>query len=168
MTKPDSNNTHFLKILNRFVILAFCFGIFILSSCDRKKVLDESFQIPYEKWNKNTFAKFVVPITDTLEHYDFYINIRNTVDYRFANIYLFLKTTFPGGKHAQDTLECILAGPDGKWLGKGLTKMKENRILLKKGFLFPRKGNYTFEIEQAMRVDELEGIADIGIRIQKQ
>jgi gliding motility-associated lipoprotein GldH len=34
--------------------------------------------------------------------------------------------------------------------------------------VFPHKGIYRFELEQAMRVKELKGIRDVGIRIEKQ
>ena len=37
----------------------------------------------------------------------------------------------------------------------------------KSNFKFPQTGNYTFMLEQAMRVDPLPQIMDVGIRIEK-
>jgi gliding motility-associated lipoprotein GldH len=61
-----------------------------------------------------------------------------------------------------------LADYDGKWLGSGISDVKFNRFLFQKGVRFPQKGRYFFEIEQAMRVKDLKGIVDIGIRLEKQ
>ncbi|MCD4665822.1 MAG: gliding motility lipoprotein GldH, partial [Bacteroidales bacterium] len=56
---------------------------------------------------------------------------------------------------------------DGRWIGKGIGKIKENRILINRGVVFPIDGLYEINLEQAMREAELKGIADIGIRIEK-
>ena len=65
-------------------------------------------------------------------------------------------------------MECILAEPSGKWLGKGISNVRDCQVLLRRGLRFPQKGNYVFEFEQAMREKELAGIMDIGLRIVKE
>ncbi|HRS53829.1 MAG TPA: gliding motility lipoprotein GldH, partial [Bacteroidales bacterium] len=92
--------------------------------------------------------------------------IRNTSDYGFCNLFIFLKTLYPDGNNSIDTIEFILAGPDGKWLGKG-KNIIDNKILLKTNLSFPKAGNYSFEFTQAMRENKLKGIEDIGIQIEK-
>jgi gliding motility-associated lipoprotein GldH len=62
----------------------------------------------------------------------------------------------------------VLAAPDGKWLGKGISGLRDNQVLLRVGLRFPRKGAYLFDFEQAMREENLEGISDIGLRIEKE
>lgn len=111
--------------------------------------------------------KFDVLIDDTLSFNDVYINIRNSGDYKYSNIYLFMSTIYPNQKISVDTIECILANKEGKWLGKGLGDIKDNQMLLKKNVRFHQSGIYTFEFKQAMRIDDLEGIKSIGIRIEK-
>jgi gliding motility-associated lipoprotein GldH len=32
---------------------------------------------------------------------------------------------------------------------------------------FPARGNYVFNIQQAMRTEDLKGIADVGLRLEK-
>jgi gliding motility-associated lipoprotein GldH len=39
--------------------------------------------------------------------------------------------------------------------------------LLNNNLYFPLKGNYRFEIEQAMREPVLEGVTDVGVRFEK-
>ncbi len=137
------------------------------SSCDKSRIYEKNQRIPDAAWDYSNKLEFETEITDLTLTYNFYVNIRNTTDYKYSNIYFFINTTFPSGEIAHDTLECTLADYKGKWLGKGFGKIKESHILFKPGFRFPQTGLYTFEVEQAMRVDTLIGITDIGIRLEK-
>jgi gliding motility-associated lipoprotein GldH len=159
------------KRLDKLKLKLLVFSFFMIGaialSCKSGVLFDKIQSVPGELWKKESAFSFDVTISDTISPVDYYLTIRNTTDYRFSNLYLFIKTVFPNNTHAKDTVECILANPEGKWYGKGLSRIKENEILLKKAIRFPRKGVYRFEIEQGMRVDPLPGIADIGIRIEK-
>jgi len=66
---------------------------------------------------------------------------------------------------SRDTIEFVLADIEGRWLGKGWGAIKDNSVLLNRSMRFPLKGKYEFKIQQAMRVDTLDGISDIGIQI---
>ncbi len=137
------------------------------SSCNLNSIYNENVSLKDTKWDKDALVSFNVIISDSLANYDFYLNLRNTTDYRYSNLYLFLMTRFPNGNISRDTIEIVLADNKGRWLGKGWSNLKENNILLKKGLRFPLSGNYVFFMQQAMRVDTLEGIHDIGLQISK-
>ena len=139
-----------------------------MGSCDSKRFYEENKSIENGVWLSTKFQSFTVNISDTIARYDLFLNVRNDGTYPYSNLYLFLHTTFPGGKRATDTVECQLADPDGKWRGSGPGNLKFNRFLFQKAIAFPRKGTYRFDLEQAMRVKELKGIRDAGIRIEKQ
>ncbi|MCC7501022.1 MAG: hypothetical protein IT229_00740, partial [Flavobacteriales bacterium] len=32
---------------------------------------------------------------------------------------------------------------------------------------FPRKGRYTFQLEQAMRIEQLSGVIDVGLSVKR-
>jgi gliding motility-associated lipoprotein GldH len=84
---------------------------------------------------------------------------------------------YPNGKIEKDTLEYKMAEPNGKLLGTGFTDVKENKLWYKgykEPFVFKEKGEYKINIQHAMRqngqvkgIDNLEGITDIGFRIEK-
>lgn len=140
----------------------------ILFSCEDKNVIfDESVIIPNASWENQDLPYFDVNIEDSLSTYAFYLNIRHLENYRYSNFYMFLHSTFPEGSQTHDTIECILAYPDGRWIGEGSGSMRASKILLNDNLHFPIKGKYRFEIEQAMRDDVLDGITDIGIRFEK-
>src|ERR1035437_3921137 len=155
-------------LLRNFFLLFITTLLLFLGSCDSKRFFEENKSIDNGVWMKTKFQSFKVNIGDTLARYDLYLNVRNDGVYPYSNLYLFIHTTLPGGKTATDTVECQLADPDGKWRGSGLGSLKFNRFLFQRTIAFPRKGDYRFELEQAMRVKELKGIRDVGIRIEKQ
>lgn len=139
-----------------------------LSSCGNKNVIfDESVIISNASWDNQEFPYFDVDIEDTLSAYNFYLNIRHLENYRYSNFYMFLHTTFPNGNQTHDTIELVLAYPDGRWIGDGSGSMRNNNILLNNNLYFPLKGTYRFEIEQAMREPILDGITDVGICVEK-
>ena len=150
-TKP------FMIILTFLVLMA--------SGCSQRTTLDQSFEMPASGWYMNSGVEFQTEITDTLRNYDFSISIRNNIDYRYSNLYIFLITEFPNGNYARDTIEFVLADNYGQWLGKGWSDVKESNIILNENMRFPLSGDYKFIVQQAMREDTLEGIVSIGLKI---
>jgi gliding motility-associated lipoprotein GldH len=154
--------------INRILILfAFVLLSFLSVSCGKAPLFDNNIAIKESVWKANENALFEVVVNDTTKIYKFYLNVRHTQAYRYSNLYVFLNTRFPNGNITRDTLECLLATPEGKWLGKGFGELKDNQILLNSALRFPLKGKYIFELEQGMRVKELKDISDIGIRIER-
>jgi len=145
--------------------IALCIGLLMLAGC-RQVMYQNSKQVPNNIWESGHNIAFEVTVEDTVGAYDFYIDLRNTSTYGYANIYMFVNTTFPSGRTARDTVECILADRSGRWLGSGTGHLVDNHILFKQNIRFPHTGLYRFEFEQGMRDTHLEGIADIGISIE--
>lgn len=142
--------------------------IIMLASCGNNKLYDESVVIPEAKWDNENMPYFNVIVDDTLADYAFYLNVRHLENYRYSNLFVFMHTEFPNGNVTHDTIECMLAMPDGRWMGKGSGTFRSAKVLLNPALRFPLKGDYHFEIEQAMREKELKGITDIGICFEKQ
>ncbi len=138
----------------------------LIVSCDRQRVYEEYQAVEDHKWDMNDPLVFITDINDTGRTYNVFINVRNAGHYAFSNLFMFVNTLLPGGQLQRDTLECVLAAPDGRWLGDGLGDIWDNRILFKSNVKFPRPGEYRFELIQAMRVNPLPGIMDAGIRIE--
>jgi gliding motility-associated lipoprotein GldH len=155
------------RLISRLLII-FLFLAFIMASCDSGTLYDDNKSLPDNVWKAGKILRFEVDLKDTVNICKFYLNVRHTTSYRYANFFLFINTTFPDGKEARDTVECILADPSGKWLGRGISDVRDNQVLLRRGIRFPQQGTYIFEFEQAMRETELDGIMDIGMRIARE
>ena len=145
----------------------------VLASCDSNRVFDIYKSVP-NAWHKDSIVSFKVNPPDSTNAYNLFVNLRNTSDYKFNNLFLIVEMAFPHGKTLKDTLEYRMADPTGKLLGTGITGVKENKLWYKEQVVFKEAGVYTVNIQHAMRengkvngVVELEGITDIGFRIEK-
>ncbi|MFH2142297.1 MAG: gliding motility lipoprotein GldH [Bacteroidota bacterium] len=139
----------------------------LIYSCDSSRVYEENIPVDNYIWERNNISTFTANINDTKSAHNVYINIRNSGSYEFNNVYLFITIASPSGTVAKDTFECILADDRGKWYGSGIGDIFHLQIPYKINIFFPDTGNYVFEFEQAMRVEKLQGISDIGLRIEK-
>jgi gliding motility-associated lipoprotein GldH len=136
-------------------------------ACSNHKVFDEVLSVQNNEWNSSNKLEFTVPINDTASAFDISIHVRNSNDYEYSNLWLFIATEAPTGISMVDTVEFFLAEPSGKWLGTGLGAVNSMLIPYKSNIRFPNRGIYHFELKHAMRQEQLLGIMDIGIRIDK-
>lgn len=160
-------------MVKRFFLVLMIGGVFFVS-CDEERVLDSYRTMPNE-WHQDSVASFEFEPPDTLNSYDLFINIRNNSDYRYSNLFLITKMSFPNGKVLSDTLQYEMTKPSGEWLGTGFGNIKENKLWYKEDFRFTESGNYLLTIQQAMRhrdsvegVESLEGITEVGFRIERK
>ncbi len=121
-----------------------------------------------QAWPAEETKSFGFPVDDTTALYSFMISLRITTDYEFSNLYLFMNTIYPDQSISRDTIELVLARPDGQWLGKGTGYYRDNLFLFKRNATLPLEGNYRLEFVQAMRRDTLYGLDELGIRIVKE
>ena len=143
------------------------FVFFAAGSCDPLHVYEKNTDIPNRQWHKDQAIVFDVPVQDSTDVYNMYINIRHTAQYQFRNIIFFIKTIGPKGTVARDTVDYLLADKKGKWYGGGLGSLFFLQMPYKKHIRFPYTGTYRFEIIQGMREDKLAAVNDVGIRIEK-
>ncbi|WP_445731580.1 gliding motility lipoprotein GldH [Mariniflexile sp.] len=146
---------------------------FVFTSCDPNRVFDEYQSVP-GTWHKDSVISFKVKPPDSTNAYNLFVNLRNTNAYKYNNLFLIVNMHFPHGKTITDTLEYKMADPSGKLLGTGMSDMKENKLWYKENVVFKEKGEYIVNIQQAMRengkvngVVELEGITDVGFRVER-
>lgn len=151
----------------RFQIIFFGLILILFSACDKNRVFEAYTKIPQSGWHKDSLAVFEIPITDTLQKHNLYINVRNDIKYNYSNLWLFVNITQPGKIAVTDTFEITLAYPTGKWLGDGFGGIKTRQVDYKKNVFFPVSGMFKINIQHGMREEVLEGIPDIGFRVEK-
>ncbi|WP_226912996.1 gliding motility lipoprotein GldH [Flavicella marina] len=154
-----------------------CMSLVMLSfiACDEYRIYDTYTPVGTAGWEKENLVHFEFDISDTLNKYDLFIQVRNTNEYEFSNLFLITEMQYPNGFHVVDTLEYQMADAYGNWLGKGFTDLKESKLFYKEAFRFKEKGQYEINIQQAMRkrnqldgVAIVKGISDVGFRVEKQ
>ena len=138
----------------------------ILSSCGNT-TYENYHSFNHMGWSADSIIEFKYNIIDTAKAYDLNLKIRHTVDYEFQNLFLFLEDT------SKDTVEIILANKNGKWLGTGISDVRELEYVVYSSRNFSKKGEHELRIEQAMRygelnkIETLEHILDVGLIVAK-
>lgn len=119
------------------------------------------------KWNKKQTQKIQFKIDDAQNLKNIIFVVRNNDDYPYSNIRLIVNFESAKKKVITDTLNYILAKPNGEWLGTGFGETKEVLFQYKMNYKFPENGVYKINVKQAMRKDVLPGIEDLGIKIEQ-
>lgn len=174
-TQGNNTSNKMQKTTNKNKLYTVFFALtFFFISCDKKRVFDQYITLPNQKWNKNNQLNFVFSINDTVKKHNLFLTLRNNKEYLFSNLFVITKMDFPDGNSITDTLEYDMADASGKFLGKGFFDIKENKLFYKENIVFPLKGAYTFKVRQSMRkngeingIENLQGLTDIGFRIEK-
>ena len=150
----------------RYIICTFSLFLVILAvSCDPERVYDQYTQIENGTWRWQDAREFEVDVKDTVSLNNIYIQVRHSVEYPMSNLYMFVHIKSPTGQQLSDTVNMILAAPDGRWNGKGNGNIRELMLLYRKQTKFRVPGTYVFTLEHAMRSEELP-VTDVGVRIE--
>ena len=146
------------------------FSVLLLSSCDNNYVYGEDKDIPIDGWQKDSTLIFETDsLTELPSIIKIGVNIRNTTDYLYRNLYLFLEIEIPGRTiPIRDTINHDFMTPDGYWKDgvEGAT-IKESTLYYPYAIQNPEKGIYKIKVQQAMRDELLRDIISIGVRIEK-
>jgi gliding motility-associated lipoprotein GldH len=151
-----------LQFLTGFIL------IISLPACNIDQVFNQYKTIPKGEWNRDSLLFFQFPVTDTVLNHNLFINVRNDIEYKYSNLWLFIEIKQPGDTVAvKDSFEITLADPTGKWLGTGFGGIKTNEIIYRQNVYFPVPGIYEIQIQHGMRGKILENITDVGVRVEK-
>jgi gliding motility-associated lipoprotein GldH len=141
--------------------------ILLLFSCNGNLIYTDVAEMPDSAWNLFNNPDFSFPVTDTTKNTDIFFTIRTGSQYPYRNIYLFVTTKAPDGKSITDTLEYEIADEKGNWLGKGFGDIHELKLPYRQNVYFPMKGTYHLIIRHGMRTEDLKGVYDIGLTVEK-
>lgn len=140
--------------------------LLLFGSCNINEIFDDTHSFSDDTWNFAEIIEFEFAVPDTARPYNLYLQLRNTEEYSYSNIWLFLETHAPNGNVLKDTLEIMLADNSGNWLGKGIGSINVMQIPYKQNVYFINRGIFTISIQHAMRDSVLNGIMDIGFRLE--
>lgn len=144
-------------------------SLFLLS-CDENRLYEKNFDFDSRHWIASEKPEFEFEITDTAQPYNIYCNIRNSLDYPFARIFVtyYLKDSSGFVMEKELVRQLLFDDKTGQPQGEsGLGDIYDHRIALRKNHRFPYAGKYTIAFEQFMRTDTLSGVLAVGVRVEK-
>ncbi len=118
------------------------------------------------KWDQKVKPSFELELSDTVSVFDFFITLRNTTDYKYSNLFIYVEEIPPFGPSYRTRHEIPIANPDGSWIGDKTGTIIENKYLVKRGKV-PFIGKYKYIIEQAITDQEVTEVLDISFQVKK-
>ena len=150
------------------------FGFTIITlfflSCDDERVYEKNMDFNSREWLISEKPEFEIEIPDTLQSYNLYCNLRNSLDYPFARIFItyYLKDSSGAVLEKKMIRQLLFDDKTGAPHGEsGLGDIYDHRIPLKMHHRFPNSGKYKISFEQFMRTDTLAGILAVGLRVER-
>jgi len=155
------------KRTGKYILFLIFSGLLYCCGGGKNIVFTDTATMPDETWSLDQVMQFEIPVNDTVSHHKIIFSIRTGSAYPFQNLWLFVTTIAPTGISLTDTLEYSLADEKGDWYGKGFGDIHELELPYRNNVYFPAKGTYTFRIRHGMRAENLKGVYDIGLRVEK-
>lgn len=149
-------------ILKSIVVFVLLLSVVSCQNADEKVLVNAV----DNQWKKNNAQTFSFDISDAQNLKNMMFVVRNNNNYPYSNLRLIASVEHNKKKISTDTLNYILAKPNGEWIGTGFGDTKEIVFQYKLNYKFPENGKYSVKVVQAMRKNVLPGIEDIGIKIQ--
>ena len=157
-----------IKIIQNNIIV-FIIGCIFFASCNINSslnIFEKNISFSNQIWNTDNRAVFNFQVTDTTSFYNIFILLRHTDSYQFNNIWINV-TAIASGDTAKTQQLNLRLGDNKKWFGSAMDDIIQQRILITQNPVKFKKGNYTFILQHIMREDDLNGILNAGIRIEK-
>lgn len=140
--------------------------VLLLSACGETPLYENTYSFDDKEWSRDEKPTFTFQIDDIEKEYDFTITLRTTTDYKYSNLWIFLKTETPEGISAREPFQIQITDETGAWIGNKMGSVVETPLSFSKRKL-PLKGEYKFTIEQGITQSTIDEVLDIGFRLDE-
>lgn len=142
----------------------------VFSCCDERRIYEKNTDFHQRYWAVAERPEFVFEIKDSLDTYNLFCNVRNSLDFPYANLYLtYYLEDSTGVVLEKDLVRHSLfdektGAPRGD---SGLGDIYDHQIPLKINYRFAYPGKYKVAFEHYMRTDTLTGVLAVGLRVER-
>ena len=146
------------------------FSLSFLFSCDSNRIYEDNLEFKDHAWKVTEEARFSFTIPDTARRYNLYYNVRNTLDYPYARIFITYHLYDSTGSELSRKLvfHDLFDQKTGRPLGdSGLGDLYDHRFPLLEHRRFSYRGKYSVKLDQFMRQDTLQGVVAVGVRVEE-
>lgn len=138
----------------------------VLFSCGEQPHFEKAFSFQSREWTQDVKPVYEIEIDDVTTEYDFTLSLRTSTDYKYSNLWVFMKTETPDGTIAREPFEIKITNPDGSWIGDKSGSIVTTSLYFKSRQL-PIKGKYTFTLEQGITASKIDEVHDLIFRVEK-
>ena len=150
-------------------IICICSLVVGFTSCSDNRIFETNYSFEQRYWHIDSVKNFGFSIKNRSVPSNIYLNVRNSSDYPFYNIYVRYTIQDSLGNILSDSLanKVLFNSKTGRPLGQsGIGDVFDHQFLLEEDFVFPYRGNFNIVLKQYMRTDSLKGVLSAGIRVE--
>jgi gliding motility-associated lipoprotein GldH len=141
---------------------------FFFSACSESGLYEKVHFMPDHAWSYTNQPEFSFDVKDTTSNYQVYFIIRHADAYEYNNVWIKVKSKLPGESVEREERFDVPLATDNKWLGSGMDDLHDHRVLLyREPVRFSKTGLYTIKIAHDMRVEPLQHVFNVGLRVEK-
>ena len=153
-----------MRISRSFVII-----LVLLASCDSRRVFEDNVEFRERNWKITRPVQFEFQISDASKKYNILMNIRNSLDYPYARIFVNydLQKQDSTSLNKKMIAEYLFDQKTGKPFGtSGIGDLYDHQFPILKNYSFEKAGTYKMKLNQFMRLDTIPGILAVGVRVE--
>jgi gliding motility-associated lipoprotein GldH len=152
------------------VVLALLTGcLFFATACDSSRLYETNMEFKNRSWNVSEKVSVEFEITDTVQRYNVYLNVRNSLDYPYSRIFVnyTLQDSTSANLEKKMIGENLFDQKTGEPFGQsGIGDLYDHQFPILSNYIFRTAGKYKITFEQFMRQDTLQGVIAVGARVE--
>jgi gliding motility-associated lipoprotein GldH len=148
---------------------SFVLILVLLVGCDSRRVFEDNVEFRERNWKINEPVQFEFQISDSSKKYNVLMNIRNSLDYPYARIFVNcdLQKQDSSSLSKKMIAEYLFDQKTGKPFGtSGIGDIYDHQFPILKNYSFEKAGSYKMKLNQFMRMDTIPGIIAVGVRVE--
>lgn len=152
--------------MRRFLVLI---SLLVVFSCDFSRINEQQVDFPEKAWLIQEKPQFEFEIKDHTQNYNLYYTVRNSLDFPFSRIFVNCALTDSTNTQLhKDLLSAYLFDQKtGEPFGNSsIGDLFDHRFPIATNYHFEKPGKYTITLEQFNRLDTLNGVLAVGIRVE--
>lgn len=138
----------------------------VIISCGEQPFYEKVYAFENSEWKQDVKPTYTFEVKDVNKEYDFTLSLRTSTDYQFNNVWIFMKTITPDGTTAREPFEIRITNDDGSWVGEKSGSVVTTPLTFRSRKL-PKKGKYTFIIEQGITQSKVTNVHDLTFRVDE-
>ena len=151
------------------IVVTHLFSALLIAGCDPARVYETNYDMKNGQWLLSDSLSFNITVPDTSKTYNVFLNIRNTIDFETARLFVQYQLADSTMVIRKRLVEYNLFDrKTGEPFGdSGLGNIYSHQILLEHGIRFHNNGSYAITLNHMMRSDTLAEIRSVGIRVEQ-
>jgi gliding motility-associated lipoprotein GldH len=148
----------------------FCLVLSALCSCDSNRVYENNVEFDDRTWKVIEEPRFEFTVPNANDRYNVYYNVRNSLDFPYARIFVTWHLYDSTGKEITRKLVFneLFDGKTGRPLGESaLGDLYDHRFPILENYSFSNTGKYSLKLDQFNRQDTLQGVIAVGVRVER-